>query len=92
MPMRLTSRYMHNVSHQKLPRSLAFRANKARSNRDSQNLPALVRVPECAGARCEADVVAHAVVGCENGIHVYCSGEGFGGLFGGGVGLVGGAN
>jgi hypothetical protein len=92
MPMRLPSRNMHNIAHQKLPRSLALGANKARSNRDSQNLTALVRVPERAGARSEADVVAHAVVGRENGIHVYCACESFGGLLGRGVEFVGGAD
>ena len=92
MPVRLAGRYMHYISHHQLPRRLAFGANKPRSDRDSQDLAALVRVPECACAGSEADVVAHAVVGREDGVHVYRSCEGFGGLLGGGVGLVGGAD
>jgi hypothetical protein len=92
MPMSLSSRNVHDIPNQKLPRRFAFGANKARSDRDRQDLPALVGVPERAGARSEAHVVAHAVVGRENGIHVHCSCEGFGGLLGSRVGLVGGAD
>jgi hypothetical protein len=92
MPMSLSSRNVHDIPNQKLPRRLAFGANKARSNRDRQNLPALVRVPKRAGSRSEANVIAHTVAGRENGIHVHCSCEGFGGLLGGSVGLVGGAD
>jgi hypothetical protein len=48
-----------------------------------------VGVPKCAGAGGEADVVAHAVVGGEDGIHVDCPAECFGWLAGVGFGLVG---
>jgi hypothetical protein len=92
MPMRLTGRNVHNIPNQKLPRRLAFGADKARSNRDRQDLSALVRVPERAGPRGEADVVAHTVVGRENGIHMHCSCEGFGGLLGSRVGFMSGAD
>lgn len=92
MPMRLASRHMHHISHLQTAWSLALRANKPGTHRDGQNLTTLVRVPECACSRREADVVAHAVVGREDWIHVHCACEGFGGLFGGCVGFVGGAD
>ena len=94
MPVRLTSRNVHYISYQQLPRCLAFRANKTRPDRDRQDLAAFVRVPEGAGAGREAHVVTHAaaVIGREDWVHVHCAGEGFGGLLGGGVGFVGGAD
>ena len=51
-----------------------------------------MRVPESAGPAGEEDVVAHAVFGVENGIHVDCACEGLAGLAGGCVGLVGAAD
>lgn len=92
MPMRLASRNVHYISHKQLPRRLAFGAHKPRPDRDRQNLPTLVRVPECTSAGSEADVVSHAVVCGEDGVHVYRPREGLGGLLGGGVGFVGGAD
>ena len=92
MPVRLARRNVHYISHHQLPRCLAFRANKSRSDRDRQNLAALVRVPECSCAGSEANVVAHAIVCREDGVHVHRSCEGFGGLLGGSVWFVGGAD
>ena len=92
MPMCLASRNMHYISYEQLPGSLALGANKACPDRDGQNLPALVRVPEGASARSEADVVSHAIICCEDGVHVHRPCEGFGGLLGGSVGFVGGAD
>lgn len=92
MPMSFASWDMHYIANQELPRCLAFGANEACSHRNRQDLPALVRVPKSACARSEADVVSHAVIGGEDGIHVHRTCEGFGGLLGGSVGLVGGAN
>ena len=92
VPVRLASRNVHYISHQQLSRRLAFRANKSRSNRNRQDLAAFMRVPECACAWSEANIVAHAIVCCEDGVHVHRSCEGFGGLLGGGVGFVGGAD
>jgi len=92
MPVCLACGNVHYISHQQLPRCLALGADEPRANRDCQNLTALVRVPECSCARSEADVVSHAVVGCEDRIHVHRSREGLGGLLGSSVGLVGGAD
>lgn len=92
MPMRLASRHMHHITHLQTAGSFALRTNKARTHRDGQNLATLVRVPECACSGREADIVAHAVVCCEDRVHVDRAGEGFGGLFGGRVGFVGGAD
>lgn len=72
---------MHDIADHQLARRLALGAHEPRAHRDGQDLAALVRVPERAGARREADVVAHAVVGREDRVHVDCSGESFGGLF-----------
>lgn len=91
MPVRLARGNVHNISHHQLPRSLAFRANESRSDRDCQDLAALVRVPECSCTGSEANIVSHAVVCREDRVHVHRSCEGFGGLLGGSVGFVGGA-
>ena len=92
MPVRLTSRNVHYISDQQLPWRLAFRANKSSSNRNRQDLTALMRVPKCAGARSEANIVAHAVIRREDWVHVYRSCEGLGGLLRGSVWFVGGAD
>jgi hypothetical protein len=92
MPVRLASRDVHYISHQQLPRSLALGANKPRPNRDCQDLASLMRVPECSCARSEADVVSHAIVRREDGVHVHRSCEGLGRLLGGSVRLVSGAD
>ena len=91
MPMRLAGRNMHDIAHHQPSRLLSFTTDQSSPHRHGENLSALVRVPERAGAGREADVVGHAVGGAEDGIHVYDAGEGRGGLFGGGVGCVGGA-
>ena len=92
MPMRLPPGNMHDIAHLQPLRLLALGANQARPHRHGQNLAALVRVPEGARSGREADVVAHAVVCGEDGVHVHCSCEGFGGLPGVGVGFVGAAD
>ena len=92
MPVRLARRNVHYISHKQLPRRLSFGANKSRSNRDRQDLAALVRVPECACAGSEANIVSHAVICREDRVHVHRSCKGFGGLLGGSVRFVGGAD
>lgn len=91
MPMRLASRHMHHIAHHQLPRRLAFRTNKSSAHRDGQNLAPLVRVPESASARREADVVAHtrAIVGREDWVHMNRACKSLGRLLGSSVGLVG---
>lgn len=80
MPMRLSRRHMDHIADLQTPGCFTFRANETRAHGDSEDLTALVRVPERACAWCEADVVAHAVVCREDRVHVYCACEGFRGL------------
>ncbi len=51
---------MHNIPHLQPPRLLPFTADEPAAHRDGEDLAALVRVPEGAGAGGEADVIAHA--------------------------------
>jgi hypothetical protein len=60
MPVRLTSRDVHDIANLELPWWLAFAANQARAHGYGQDLAAFVRVPEGPSAGGEADVVAHA--------------------------------
>lgn len=80
VPMRLARRHMHHITNPEPLGLLAFRAHKACAHSDSQDLAALMRVPESACAGREADVVAHAVVGREDRVHVYSACESFRGL------------
>ena len=49
VPVRFTRRNVHDVPDTQTLRLLALRADQSRSHRDGEDLPALVRVPECAG-------------------------------------------
>ena len=92
VPVRLTSRYMHHIANHQLPWCFAFSTDEARSHRDCQDLSTLVRVPECSCAGSEADIIAHAVLCCEDGVHVYGACERLRGLLRGGVRFVSGTD
>ncbi len=88
MPMRRPGLTNNHISRANPPGLPTFVANPATPSLDFENLPAFVRVPECAGAGEEGDVVAHDSGGGVDVdyIHVDVAGESGGGLFGGGVG------
>lgn len=92
MPMRLASGNMHNITNLQPSGLLPFRTDKTSSHGHSQDLASLVCVPEGPRSRGEADIVAHAVVRFEDGIHVHIAGESFCGLLRGSVRLVGAAD
>jgi len=68
MPVLLISRNMHHIADPQTLGWLAFGADEASPQCHRQDLAPFVVVPEGAGARREADVVGHAVVGLEDGI------------------------
>ena len=83
---------MDDVSDLELLGLLTFGADEAGAERDGEDLAPLVAMPESAGAGGEADVVAHAVRGFEDRVHVDFAGEGLGWSPGLGAGLMGGAD
>lgn len=62
MPVRLAGGDVHHIAHLQALRCLAFRADEPGAEGDGEDLPALVRVPEGAGAGREADVVALGIM------------------------------
>ena len=78
--MHFSSWYVHDITNLQLSRLLAFRTNEAGAHRHCEDLTAFVGVPEGASARCEADIIAHGVLGAEDRIHVDGAGEGLGRL------------
>ena len=92
VPVHLSRWDVDHVSDLKLLGLVAFGADEAGAKGDSQDLAPLVPVPESARAGGEADVVAHAVRGFEDRVHVYLAGEGFAWGPGLGAHLMGGAD
>jgi len=67
---------MHHVPYLKPVRLLSFAADEAGTHGDCQDLATFVGMPERASARSKANIVAHAVISHEDGIHVDCAGKG----------------
>ena len=90
--MHLPRRDVHHVPNLQLLRLFSLGVNQARADSDSEDLAALVPVPEGACAWCEAHVVGHAVTRLEDRVHMYGASEGLSRGARGGVGLVGAAD
>ena len=92
MPVGLAGRYVDHIAHHQLPWCFAFATNESCPHRNGQDLAAFMSVPKSPRARREADIVAHAIICCEDGIHVYSACESLRGLLGSRVRFVSGAD